>query len=136
MPSTIPASQSVHAPSASVENEKNATENEIDVPRASDDLDSLLEAHKTVDPETGKVEFRTDFLFISDQEQVWNTSVVLLKHFEELEKTGKFSLRGKTVLEIGSGLGHLAFTLHSKFGAQVVCTEHPKRHPLLQVLID
>ncbi|CAD7936425.1 unnamed protein product [Amoebophrya sp. A25] len=77
------------------------------------------------DPKTGN--FKGDFVYLgSDQGQLWNASVVLLRYLDKMAaSTPGFSWEGKRILELGSGLGHLAFALAER-GANVYCTEQPK----------
>ncbi|GAX76608.1 hypothetical protein CEUSTIGMA_g4054.t1 [Chlamydomonas eustigma] len=62
-----------------------------------------------------------DFIEFDDGTMLWNASLVLLNYICEHED----SLKGKRVLELGSGLGHLAVGL-CRVGALVTCTERPK----------
>eukprot|EP00290_Baffinella_frigidus_P010760 CAMPEP_0180168476 /NCGR_PEP_ID=MMETSP0986-20121125/32699_1 /TAXON_ID=697907 /ORGANISM="non described non described, Strain CCMP2293" /LENGTH=227 /DNA_ID=CAMNT_0022119873 /DNA_START=11 /DNA_END=694 /DNA_ORIENTATION=- len=50
---------------------------------------------------------------------LWKASLVLLDY---LERKQADTLKGKRVLELGSGLGHMAVELY-RLGAHVVCTE-------------
>merc|ERR1719359_1468248 len=85
-----------------------------------------------------KPHFTGDFQELSDEGDVpyviWNASLVLLHHFKD--KLLPETLRGKRVLELGSGLGHLGFGL-AKLGAHVTLTEQKKCCPALeQCLVD
>jgi len=64
-----------------------------------------------------------DFTLLSDDEMIWNASIVLLNYLEKLQKNGSVDFRGKKILELGSGLGHLGFAMKTRLGADVVCTE-------------
>jgi len=59
---------------------------------------------------------------------IWNASLVLLYYFRH--KLPPDYLRGKRLLELGSGLGHLGFGL-AKLGAHVTLTEQAKCIPPL-----
>lgn len=56
-----------------------------------------------------------------DDGLLWNASLVLLNY---LKDTLGEQLKGKKILELGSGLGHLGLGL-SDLGADVTLTEHP-----------
>lgn len=60
-----------------------------------------------------------DYIEISEDVYIWTASLVLLNH---LRSDPQVSIRGKRVLELGSGLGHLAVGLAS-LGAHVTATE-------------
>ncbi|KAG1680411.1 hypothetical protein FOA52_015502 [Chlamydomonas sp. UWO 241] len=62
---------------------------------------------------------------------IWNASLVLLHHL--IEREG--ALKGKRVLELGSGLGHLAVGL-ARVGAHVTCSELPSLMPDLNRSIE
>jgi len=59
---------------------------------------------------------------------IWNASIVLLRYLEA--KQAK-NIRGRRVLEMGSGLGHCAYGL-ARMGAHVTCTEQAKCIPVLE----
>lgn len=65
--------------------------------------------------------FLHDFQELPNGDLVWNASLVLLNHFQDL---GTEYWKGKKVLELGSGSGDLGFGL-SLLGADVTCTEMP-----------
>merc|ERR1719310_522226 len=71
--------------------------------------------------------FDKDFEKLPNGEIIWNASLVLLHYFHGLPAE---HFRGKRVLELGSGLGHLGFRL-SKLGAHVTLTEQEKCIPFL-----
>lgn len=76
-------------------------------------------------------DLRGDFIIIDQAEGdiLWNASTVFLRLLEE--KFANF-FRGKTVLELGSGLGHLGFELQNRFEATVICTEQAHCVPKLK----
>jgi len=65
--------------------------------------------------------FKHDLQELPNGELVWNGSLVLLKYLQE---KGENFWRGKKVLEVGSGAGHLGYDL-SLMGCDVTCTEMP-----------
>jgi predicted nicotinamide N-methyase len=60
-----------------------------------------------------------DFRDLPDGGILWKASLVLLNY---IEKKALDTVRGKKVLELGSGAGHLAISLY-RLGAQITCTE-------------
>ena len=60
-----------------------------------------------------------DFRDLPDGGILWKASLVLLNY---IEKKAIDTIKGKKVLELGSGAGHLAIALH-RLGAQITCTE-------------
>eukprot|EP00927_Polykrikos_kofoidii_P061243 TRINITY_DN56100_c0_g1_i1.p1 TRINITY_DN56100_c0_g1~~TRINITY_DN56100_c0_g1_i1.p1 ORF type:complete len:263 (+),score=52.74 TRINITY_DN56100_c0_g1_i1:110-898(+) len=71
--------------------------------------------------------FHYDFETLPSGEIIWNASLVLLHYFQSLPAD---TFRGKRILELGSGLGHLGFGL-AKLGAHVVLSEQAKCIPHL-----
>ncbi|KAL6761652.1 hypothetical protein V8C86DRAFT_2529825 [Haematococcus lacustris] len=70
----------------------------------------------------------SDFIEFEDGTILWTASLILLNHLQTHEAQ---SLRGKRVLELGSGLGHLGMGL-ARLGAHVTCTERPRELSALQ----
>ena len=60
-----------------------------------------------------------DFRDLPDGGILWKASLVLLNY---IEKKALDTVKGKRVLELGSGAGHLAIALY-RLGAQITCTE-------------
>jgi predicted nicotinamide N-methyase len=60
-----------------------------------------------------------DFRDLPDGGILWKASLVLLNY---IEKKALDTVKGKKVLELGSGAGHLAIALH-RLGAKITCTE-------------
>eukprot|EP00747_Dinoflagellata_sp_TGD_P178619 gnl/TRDRNA2_/TRDRNA2_27883_c0_seq1.p1 gnl/TRDRNA2_/TRDRNA2_27883_c0~~gnl/TRDRNA2_/TRDRNA2_27883_c0_seq1.p1 ORF type:complete len:252 (+),score=45.51 gnl/TRDRNA2_/TRDRNA2_27883_c0_seq1:123-878(+) len=73
--------------------------------------------------------FSCDFEETPDGEYIWNASRALLWYLQAPETHP--SLRGKRVLELGSGLGHLGYGI-ARLGAHVTCTEQAKGVPILE----
>mmetsp|Transcript_122651 Transcript_122651/g.308369 ORF Transcript_122651/g.308369 Transcript_122651/m.308369 type:complete len:260 (-) Transcript_122651:111-890(-) len=73
--------------------------------------------------------FTCDFEERPDGTFIWNASLVLLRYLQAPERVAR--LRGRRVLELGSGLGHLGHGL-ARLGAHVTCTERGKILPELQ----
>lgn len=73
--------------------------------------------------------FDCDFEELPDGTMIWNASRVLLQYLQAPERASK--LRGRRVLELGSGLGHLGHGL-ALLGAHVTCTEQLKCLPELE----
>lgn len=55
---------------------------------------------------------------VFDDGLLWNASLELLKYLKTLD-----NLKGKRVIELGSGLGHLGLAI-AELGADVTLTEH------------
>ncbi|CAD7959849.1 unnamed protein product [Amoebophrya sp. A120] len=94
-------------------------------------MEDILQMYGGLDEKTN--EFKNDFVFLADDKQLWNASVVLLRYLQK--QYPESSWKGKKILELGSGLGHLAFAL-AQLGADVTCTEQPKCVPVLQDSLD
>lgn len=78
--------------------------------------------------------FTCDFEETPDGEYIWNASRVLLRYLQAPPRAGQF--RGRRVLELGSGLGHLGHGL-ARLGAHVTCTDRGKAIPPLEAsLLD
>mmetsp|Transcript_67100 Transcript_67100/g.148859 ORF Transcript_67100/g.148859 Transcript_67100/m.148859 type:complete len:212 (-) Transcript_67100:77-712(-) len=73
--------------------------------------------------------FTCDFEERPDGNFIWHASLVLLKYLQEPERARQ--LRGRRVLELGSGLGHLGHGL-ARLGAHVTCTDQAKVVPVLE----
>lgn len=74
--------------------------------------------------------FTCDYEELPDGEFIWNASRALLFYLEEPKRAEM--LRGKRILELGSGLGHLGYGM-ARLGASVTCTERGK---CLEILRD
>ena len=73
--------------------------------------------------------FTRDQVFVSDTQILWNASVVLMAHW----RAANVSFADETVLEMGSGLGHLAFSLATEHQcAKIVATDQAKHLHLLE----
>lgn len=72
--------------------------------------------------------FTCDFEERPDGSFIWNASLVLMRYLQAPERAQR--LRGRRVLELGSGLGHLGHGL-ARLGAHVTCTERGKILPEL-----
>ncbi|CAJ1332904.1 unnamed protein product [Effrenium voratum] len=73
--------------------------------------------------------FKYDFEERPDGSFIWHASLVLLHYLQAPERARQF--RGRRVLELGSGLGHLGHGL-ARLGAEVTCTDQVKIMPVLQ----
>eukprot|EP00929_Paragymnodinium_shiwhaense_P003136 TRINITY_DN103558_c0_g1_i1.p1 TRINITY_DN103558_c0_g1~~TRINITY_DN103558_c0_g1_i1.p1 ORF type:complete len:234 (-),score=55.39 TRINITY_DN103558_c0_g1_i1:59-760(-) len=79
--------------------------------------------------EEAKPHFTRDFQELDREgDVIWNASLVLLYHFKS--KLPPDAFKGKKVLELGSGLGHLGFGI-AKLGADVTLTEQKRCIPAL-----
>eukprot|EP00200_Dunaliella_tertiolecta_P003218 CAMPEP_0202347550 /NCGR_PEP_ID=MMETSP1126-20121109/5862_1 /ASSEMBLY_ACC=CAM_ASM_000457 /TAXON_ID=3047 /ORGANISM="Dunaliella tertiolecta, Strain CCMP1320" /LENGTH=128 /DNA_ID=CAMNT_0048939113 /DNA_START=35 /DNA_END=418 /DNA_ORIENTATION=+ len=74
-----------------------------------------------------------DFVQFEDSTILWTASLILLKHLQQPQLQQE--LKGKRVLELGSGLGHLGFGLY-KLGSHVTCTERPCELAALQASLE
>ncbi|KYQ92088.1 hypothetical protein DLAC_06925 [Tieghemostelium lacteum] len=59
---------------------------------------------------------------------VWDTSIVMSKYFELV--IGSDALKGKRIIEVGSGVGLLGITL-SNLGADIILTDQENMHDIL-----
>jgi len=73
--------------------------------------------------------FTRDFEETPEGNFIWHASLVLLHYLQAPERAR--GIRGKRVLELGSGLGHLGHGL-ARLGAHVTCTDQAKCLPVLE----
>ncbi|CAK9135247.1 unnamed protein product, partial [Ilex paraguariensis] len=66
---------------------------------------------------------------------MWDSGVVLGKFLEHAVESGMISLRGKKVVELGSGCG-LVGCIAALLGAQVILTDLPDRLRLLKKNVE
>lgn len=83
----------------------------------------------TADTGVAAPHFKCDFEQLPNGTIIWNASRVLLHYLEK--PANARALRGRRILELGSGLGHLGYGL-ARLGAHVTCTERGKIIPELQ----
>ncbi|CAE8641905.1 unnamed protein product, partial [Polarella glacialis] len=81
------------------------------------------------DPRGPAPNYTCDFEERPDGTFIWHASLVLFRYLQEPARARAF--KGKRILELGSGLGHLGHSL-ARLGAHITCTDQKKCLPILE----